>query len=223
MTMPGPQTRATFGSTLASLPLRYGDFRILTLATVFMGMGYIAESVVLGWLLLERTDSPFVVGLGIALRALPNFLLGIPGGALADRVDRRALLRLGGVAMAANTSVLAALALTDQLAVGSILLFTFVGGAIRALGQTARQSYAFDIVGPLQAVGGMAFITLGQRMGGIAGSLGAGVVLQVWGAGEAYLVIALCHLLSGAVMFLARPRGQAAPVGRWPGRRSGRA
>jgi MFS family permease len=85
--------RKGLAGALKASPLRFSDYRVLCLSTAFQGVGFVGETVVLGWLLLELTDSAFVVGLGIALRALPNFLLGIPGGAIADRVDRRALLR----------------------------------------------------------------------------------------------------------------------------------
>src|SRR4029077_12880597 len=97
-------------------------FRALWLATILAGTAYVAETVVLGWLLLERTDSPFLLRLGVALRALPNFLLGIPGGALADRVDRRLLLRLVGYAMGVNAGLLGGLALAGQLAVWQLLI-----------------------------------------------------------------------------------------------------
>ncbi len=181
-----------------------------------MGMAYIGETVVLGWLLLEKTDSAFVVGLGVALRAAPNFLLGIPGGAIADRIDRRTLLRFMSFAMALNSGVMAALAFGGLLSVAALLVFTFSGGGLRALVQTARQSYAYDVAGPQQAVGAMAMITLAQRLGGIVGSLGAGVIVEVGGAGEAYLGLALCMAAAGFVMFLARTPGEAAPVTRTP-------
>ena len=214
---PGGQgPHAGLAGAIARLPLRYPDFRLLWLSSIFTGFGYVGESVVLGWLLLERTDSPSVVGLGIALRALPNFVLGIPGGALADRVDRRLLLRLIGFASAVISGVLALLALTEHLAVWHILFFTFLGGTVRSVGQAARQSYAFDIVGPAQVIGGMAFMNLGQRTGGIAGSLSAGLLIGAAGAGEAYLALALCQMLGALTIMLARTRGQAAPVSRPP-------
>lgn len=197
-------------------PLSHHDYRVLCLSTLFQGAGYVGETVVLGWLLLEDTDSALIVGLGIALRALPNFLLGIPGGAIADRFDRRALLRVCSLGSGLNAGVLALLAFSGALSVPAILCFTFIGGGLRALGQSARQSYAFDIVGPSQAVGAMALTRLGQGVGGIAGSLGAGLILQEAGGGEAYLAVSICLLLSGAAMFLARSSGQAAPSTRTP-------
>lgn len=200
----------------ADSPLRYGDFRVLLASGLLTGVGFSGETVVLGWLLLDRTDSPFVVGAGIALRALPNLLLGIPGGALADRVDRRQLIRSVGVATGLVTATMGLLQLAGVLGVALILAGTFIAGAARALGQTARNSYAFDIVGPARVVSGTAFMSLAQRAGSVAGALMVGVILSKAGAGEAYIVLATAHLLAAFVLLWARTSGQSAPVARPP-------
>jgi MFS family permease len=174
----------------------------------------VGENVVFGWLLLERTDSAFVVSVGVALRALPSFVLGLPGGALVDRVDRRLLLRLSGLAQGSVVGLLGLFALAGWLDVWQILVFTCMGGAIRSLGQAARQSYAFDIVGPAQVVAASGFMNLSQRTGGIGASLGAGFLLQELGPAEAYFSLAACSVASTTAMLLARAPGQAAPVSR---------
>jgi MFS family permease len=200
----------------ADSPLRYADFRVLWLSGLLTGSGYAGETVVLGWLLLDRTDSPLVVASGIALRALPNLLLGIPGGALADRVDRRRLIRVVTTVTALVTATLGLLQLAGVLGVALILAGTFVGGCSRALGQTARSSYAFDIVGPARVVSGTALMSLAQRAGSVAGSAGVGLLLGELGAGEAYLALASAHLISAIVLLWAHTSGQAAPLGRPP-------
>src|SRR5438132_1933189 len=124
---------------VAGFPVRYRELRALWFASFFAGGAYIAETVVLGWLLLDRTDSPFVVSLGVALRASPNFLFGLLGGAITDRFDRRLVLRLAGFALAADAGLLGGLAFSGHLFVWLLLLLTFVSGAIRSLSQMARQ------------------------------------------------------------------------------------
>ncbi len=46
------------------------------------------------WLLLELTDSPFLVALVGFFSSVPMFLLGLVGGALADRMPRQRLLSM---------------------------------------------------------------------------------------------------------------------------------
>ena len=55
------------------------------------GTGMQMESVALGWLVLNRTDSPFLVGLIASARMALNFL-ALFAGAIADRVPRHRLV-----------------------------------------------------------------------------------------------------------------------------------
>ncbi len=208
---PGSHSESGLRVAIAASPLSYGEFRVLWLSGVCASVGFVGELVVLGWLLLNLTDSAFMVGLGVAVRFLPNFIVGIPAGALADRLDRRLAISLAGVGSACTVSVLAVLAITDQIAVWQILALTFAGGSIGAIGQAARQSYAFDVVGAKQVVGGLAYLSISGRIGGIIGSLGAGLAIDKLGAGEAYLAIAACNLLSALAIRLAKTPGQSAP------------
>src|SRR5262245_20904682 len=135
--IPVPAPADSLPRGINATPLRYRDFRVLWGATLFTGFGFAGESVVLGWLLLEATDSPFIVGFGIALRMLPNLFLGVLGGAVADRFDRRTVLRVISLQQATYTGVLALLAAFGALEVWQILAFTFLGGCSRALRQSA--------------------------------------------------------------------------------------
>ena len=58
------------------------------------------ETVVLGWLTLELTNSPFMVGAALSMRMLPLFFVGVPAGALADAFPRHRLLMLTGFGQA---------------------------------------------------------------------------------------------------------------------------
>ncbi len=51
--------------------------------------------IVRGWLALELTDSPFAVAAVAASGEIPSLLFSIPGGILADRISRKAVL-IGG-------------------------------------------------------------------------------------------------------------------------------
>ena len=72
--------------------LRYGDFRVLWLSACSPAPGTRARRWCWAGCCWTGPTRPSSSALGVALRALPNFLLGIPGGALADRVDRRLLI-----------------------------------------------------------------------------------------------------------------------------------
>src|SRR5262249_14815245 len=80
--------------------LRLRDFRALGVASSFDWMAAVAEQVALGWLTLELTDSPLMVGVALGLRMAPLLVVGIPAGVLADRGDRVRLLRITAALLA---------------------------------------------------------------------------------------------------------------------------
>jgi MFS family permease len=203
-------------STRARTPtLRYADFRVLLASAAFAGIGFRGQLVAVGWVLLEESDSPLVVSLGIGAFLAPNAVLGIFGGAITDRLDRRLVMRLSGLGLGLN-SLLLGLLMLDAVTIWQVVALTATGGALWSIAQTAQQSYTFDIVGAEDAAQGLALGTLALRAGGVAGALGAGLALTAWGPGETYLLLAAAHALSAVTLLLARTRGQAAPAASVP-------
>jgi hypothetical protein len=178
-------------------------------------VGMMGEAVVLGWLALELTDSPLLVGVAMGMRGLPLFFVGVPAGALADRVPRRRLLILTGVGQALTTAVLGALALAGRVTFAHLLVLTFAGGMLRAVEHAARQSYAHDVVGAERLVQGLAVLGVAMRVGWLAGSLGAGTIIAELGSGVAYLGVAAGYL-AGALAILpasVAPRSASGQAG----------
>src|SRR5437762_8530018 len=88
-------------------PLKYPLFRPLWIASTASHIGSYMADVGPGWLMSSLTPSPLIVSLLVTAESLPFFLLGLPGGALADIVDRRRLLVVTQLAMAVAVGMLA--------------------------------------------------------------------------------------------------------------------
>jgi hypothetical protein len=156
------------------------------------------EVVVLGWLTLELTDSPLMVGAAMGMRMLPLFFVGVPAGALADRFPRRRLLMLTGVGQALTAATLGAVALSGRVTLAHVLALTLAAGVLRAIEHAARQGYTHDIVGPAGLVHGLAVLGVAMRGGWLLGSLGVGAVIAHFDSGAAYFAVAL-GFLGGAL------------------------
>jgi len=204
---------------LSSIPLlhlwAHGDFRCLSLGVFFHTLSMVGEQVVLGWFILELTDSALMVGVALGLRNFPLLLVGIPAGVVADRGDRVRLLQLSGVAMAVTAATLGLLVALRFAGVWPALVLTFVTGCARALHQTARQSYAHDIAGPAGLVHALALVALTSRVGGLFGSLLIGFLIARHGSAVAYLAVAAGYLASAVAMLPAQSnrRPSAADAG----------
>jgi hypothetical protein len=172
------------------------------------------ENVVLGWLTLELTNSPFMVGVALGMRMLPMFFIGVPAGALADRFPRDRLLMLTGAGQALTTATLGGFVLTGMVTLSHVLVLTLAAGALRALEHAARQSYTHDVVGPAALMNGFAILGVAMRIGWLVGSLGIGTIIARYGSGVAYLAVSL-GFLAGALALLpttAPLRAASAPA-----------
>jgi len=162
------------------------------------------ELVVLGWLVLELTNSPFLVGAAMGCRALPLAFVGMPAGVLADRVPRRRLLVATGAGQALTAGMMGILTLLGVVTLGQLMLLTFAAGSLRGLEHAARQSYAHDVVGASALVNGLAMLGVAMRAGWLLGSLGVGALIAHLGSGVAYLAVAAAYLAGGLALLPAR-------------------
>ena len=196
------------------------DFKPLWGSTLLQSLGMGMEHVALGWLVLELTDSPFMVGLASAARMAPFFFLGILSGAVADRVDRRAFLRFlaGGAAVIA--ALMAALLVADVVRVWHVMALAVAMGCVWAFTMTLRQAYTYDVVGPENALNGLALNSLSQRVGGVAGALMAGAIIATLGVGAQYLAVSASYVAGGLVLFAVHGVGRAAATEHQPVLRS---
>ena len=170
------------------------DFRYVWGATFFQALSWGMELVALGWLVLDRTNSPFMVGVAFGVGMAPFFFLGVLSGAIADRVDRCVFLRFVALGGSFVSGLMALLLLTDVALVWHIITLAGAGGCIRAFLATMNQAYIYDIVGPKQALNGLALAALGHRMGVLVGSLMAGGIIAGIGVGGQYLIISTSYL-----------------------------
>ncbi|HSL52697.1 MAG TPA: MFS transporter [Candidatus Deferrimicrobiaceae bacterium] len=189
------------------------DLRYLGAGTLLNSVGMMGEVVVLGWLALELTDSPFLVGAAMGARALPLFFVGVPAGVIADRLPRQRLLIATGAGQALTAAVMGVLVLTGTVSLAQLMLLTFAGGTLRGLEHAARQSYAHDVVGGVGLVSGLAILGVAMRAGWLVGSLGVGAIIARHGSGHAYLFVAAAYLAGGLAMLPARAVTPAVPSG----------
>ncbi len=192
--------------------LRISDFRLLWASTLLYSLATGMEQVSVGWLIFELTGSELMVGVGAAARMLPFFMVGLLSGAIADRWERRWLLRTGTLGSSAVALLMALLLLGGLSNVWVIIALVLGLGSTFAFVLTIRQTYTYDIVGPGYALNGLALGAMAMQGGGIAGSLASGAVIEVAGPGWQFGAAALCYLASAAAtLAIGNPGVSARP------------
>ncbi len=209
---PRPRRRPLSRRLGAVRALSIPDFRVLTASGIVAGATYAGENVALGWVVLEATDSPFMVGLAIGLRHTPRLLLGVPLGALADRFPRRPQLAIFGTALTVVAMAIATLFWLDALDLWALLALNVALGTGWTAVQALRQSMTYDIVGARDMVSGLAFMNLGQRLGAVLGGLSVGAVLAATDSATTYGVIVIAHIVTVVAALFIRAEGRSARI-----------
>ena len=88
------RARGILRTVLRTPALTYRDLKLLGAAGVFDSIGFMGENLVLGWLMLQLTDSAFMVGAVLSVKMVPSLFLGLLAGTIADMVDRLILMRV---------------------------------------------------------------------------------------------------------------------------------
>ena len=207
--------RAIYSGAWAS-SLRFRDFRLFWASTFFYSVGTGMEHVAVGWLVFDITGSAFMVGVAAAARMAPLFFLGILSGAMADWLERRLFLlfsALGGVAVAA---IMAMLLLSGDPPVWAVVVLVAAGGCVLAFTLTTRNAYTYDIVGPEHALNGLSLNQMAMQVGGIAGALASGALIELVGPGWQYLGVGGSYLGSALILLVIGRSARTAEPQREP-------
>ena len=131
-----------------------------------------------------------VGGLGVAV-FVPMLVIGLPGGTLADRVDRRKLVLAVTVAQAAVSALLFAQAFAGLRSVWLLYGLQAGSSALGAIGAPARQTFIPKLVPAGQLTAAMALNRIIFQVAMTAGPALAGLITAAAGLKGCYLLDAV--------------------------------
>ena len=126
--------------------LRYRDFALFWTGNFLSNIGTWMQNLALGWQILVMTNSPFLLGLNGFLGTVPSLVFSLPGGAIADRLNRRKLMLVTQTSMAVLALALGLLTSFHVIRIGEILAISFLTGLASALNNPAYQALVPDLV-----------------------------------------------------------------------------
>ncbi|HEY0651860.1 MAG TPA: MFS transporter [Chryseosolibacter sp.] len=98
------------------------------------------------WVVFEKTNSPFMLGVTVFAAQFPSFVFSMVGGVVSDRYDRFKVLLTSQVASLLQAATLTLLMMTPGFEVWHILALTVALGVINAFDVPARQALVYDMV-----------------------------------------------------------------------------
>jgi len=154
------------------------------------------EQVAVGYFVLELTDSAWLVALVGFWRNAPLLVLGLVGGELADRFDRRSVLIAAQLANLLATAFQLVQLLRGVLTYEQIVLAQVVLGISWAIDWPSRRSSMMDIVGQQRIVQAALLDSTSMNISRIFGPLSAGGLLYAVGVQGSYALLLVCYTAS---------------------------
>ncbi len=157
------------------------------------------------WLVLELTNSGTALGVITALQFGPSLLLGLWGGVLADRSNKRRLLFVTQTGLAIVALALGLLTVTGVVAYWHVMLLALLLGLVTAIDTPVRQSFVVEMVGKDDLANAVGINSTIFNTGRILGPAVAGVMISAVGTGWAFLVNAASSVAVLAALAAMRP------------------
>ena len=181
-------------------PLKHRQFRMFWSAGAVINLAIWMQTVGAAWIMAGLTESAWMVSLVQTAMTLPVFLFGLPGGVIADLVNRKYWLLFTQSVMLTAATILFVLASTGGLNAWLLLSLTFLLGTGSALSMSAWMAVTLTLI-PRDIV--PAAVALNAISTNVARALGpaiAGLLIAVAGQASMFLLIACCFM--GVILFL---------------------
>lgn len=197
-------------SVRALRALRYRDFRLFFVGQTISLIGTWMQIIAMSWLVYRLTSSPFMLGLVGFCGQIPSMFVAPFAGVLADRWERRKILVATQALSMIQALVVAALVLSDLVAVWQLVPLSVFLGCINAFDIPARQSLFVEMVEDRNDLGNA--IALNSSMVNGARLIGpsvAGLLIAAVGEGMCFLINGISFLaVIGALIAMRPPRRQ---------------
>jgi len=209
-----PPGRARGFSSLR--PLHHRNFALLWSGGLISIVGSWMQSVAVGALVIAHTGQATWAVVVAAGAFLPIGVLSPVGGALADRLPRRAALVVGNLAAGAVAAAIAALVAAGQDGPGLLTLLVTVQGCVSAIIGPFQQAILPDLVPRAEFLAAASLNSAQFNLGRVGGPVLAGATVAAFGYPVAFVANAVSFLVVVVALAFVRlgpPPGRDARVG----------
>lgn len=167
-------------------------------------MGSWVHQLTSSWLILELTNSPFMLGLNGVFMSVPFLIMSLYGGALADRMDRRRLMLLSQIASTLLAFIPGVLSALGVIQVWHIYTLSFLSWTVAAFDAPARHALIPSLVPKEELVRAIAITSILRRVMALVGPLIGGFAIGTIGISGAFFIYAAFHSLVLVFVMLMR-------------------
>ncbi|MEO6958170.1 MAG: MFS transporter, partial [Antricoccus sp.] len=209
----------TKASMFRSLKIR--NYRLYAIGSITSNTGTWMQRIAQDWLVLKLTgNDPIALGAVTFLQFSPTLIIGMVGGVIADRYDKRTILRCTQSAAAVCALALGILDIANIIAIWQVYLLALALGVTTAIEAPSRQAFASELVGHKDLLNAVALNSASFNAARLIGPALAGLLIGWINTGPVFLInaassvwiIVLLTMIDPTKLFRAEPlrrqRGQ---------------
>ncbi len=197
---------------------RSRDYRLFWAGSLIANLGLWIQTIALGWLVYTLTHKASWLGTVSFVGNAPTFVLGLVGGAIADRMSRRAIMIVSLLVLAASALALSLLAALDEVTIWRVIAIAVVTGTATAVYTPAMHSSVPSLVEEGDLLEAVSLNSVQFNLARAVGPALAGLLYGAVGAAGCFAVNATGFLvLAGIISGLRLPPRPAVvqpPLGR---------
>ncbi len=183
------------------------NFFLLWQGQLVSSIGDVMYSLALGFWVLQKTGSTAIMGLLMAVSALPQLILGPIAGVIVDRADRKWIIVTMDIVRGVFVVAVAVLAITGNLEVWMVFFTGVVKGICASVFNPAVSASLPDIVQSANLQRANAALMVSTNGVNIFSNSISGVLFSIVGAPVLFLINGIAYLFSSVTeMFLKIPR-----------------
>jgi MFS family permease len=184
-------------------PLRVSrDYRLLFFGQLVSFFGSMMTFIVVPWQMYQLTESSAMVGLIYLAEFVPMVVLAFVGGALADFLDKRKMLRITEIGQTSVTVILLLNSLLPTPRIWVLFLAVSMHAGLAALQRPAFESFIQKVIPSELMSSVMALNSIRYSVGAIVSPAIAGIIATQLSASVAYSIDLVTFLASLAAVFM---------------------
>lgn len=180
------------------------NYRIYFFGQLISVTGTWLQIVAEGWLVLQLTNSAFLIGLVAALATTPALLFSLFGGVIVDRFPKKKILFITQSCAMFFALLLGTLVLLNLVTVPIICIIAFLLGTVNSVDAPARQAFVSELVTKDELASAIALNSGIFNAGRVIGPGIAGFLIAIVGTGGAYIANGVSYIAIIIALFFLK-------------------
>ena len=190
---------------------KHTEYSIFLSGMALALVGVWMQRIAVGWTVWTMTGSTAWLGVLAFLDLAPVLAIGLIGGALADRFNRRRLLLACEAVVLLVAVALGVLSLAGAMTLPMLLVAVFTNGVAVGMGQSSRLALVWSLVPSRDLTAAVALNSIAFNLARFIGPAIAGTIMLEVDTGYVFVVnAALSMVFVGTLMAIGRPNQNAA-------------